>query len=129
MAKLYQLDDLVARLPVDRRSLKTALEGSIKVGVDEIWMGRRGERGRGQHVIIPICLYHTHLSSFFFSNAWQMSVVRWYQSLYDMSRLKSILLQCYALKAVSEACQTLCSTIQDSISPAVKKLYVHFPML
>ncbi|KAL5473219.1 hypothetical protein EMCRGX_G027672 [Ephydatia muelleri] len=81
MAKLYQLDDLVARLPVDRRSLKTALEGSIK-----------------------------------------MSVVRWYQSLYDMSRLKSILLQCYALKAVSEACQTLCSTIQDSISPAVKKL-------
>ena len=66
MAKLYQLDDLVARLPVDRRSLKTELEGSIKVGVDEIWMGRRGERGRGQHVIIPICLYHTHLSSFFF---------------------------------------------------------------
>ena len=31
MAKLYQLDDLVARLPVDRRSLKTALELSIQV--------------------------------------------------------------------------------------------------
>ena len=67
MAKLYQLDDLVARLPVDRRSLKTALEGSIKVGVDEIWMGRRGERGRGEG---GAACHYTHMSishpSFFF---------------------------------------------------------------
>ena len=31
MMKLYQLDDLVARLPADRRCLKTTLEASIQV--------------------------------------------------------------------------------------------------
>ncbi|KAL5473221.1 hypothetical protein EMCRGX_G027674 [Ephydatia muelleri] len=35
MAKLYQLGDLVARLPVDRRSLKTALELSIQTSVEK----------------------------------------------------------------------------------------------
>ena len=88
------------------------------------WWGGGGARIVKHFIITDMTIF-----IFFFLNLWQMSVVKWYQSLYDMSRLKSIFLQCYTLKAVSESCLTLCNTIQNSISPEVKRLYVHFPIL
>ena len=54
---------------------------------------------------------------------WQVSVRKWYQSLNDIKRLKSVVLQCYALKEASGSCLSLCETIQKTIRPAVKKLY------
>ena len=41
MMKLYQLDDLVARLPADHRCLKTALEASIQA-ITQGWREIRG---------------------------------------------------------------------------------------
>ena len=110
MTKLYQLDDLVARLPADRRCLKTALEASIQV----ITQGWREIRGRDNE---------QHLEENMSVLPWQVSVSKWYQNLYDISRLKSVVLQCYALKEASGSCLSLCETIQKTIRPAVKKLY------
>ena len=109
MMKLYQLDDLVARLPADRRCLKTTLEASIQV-----MEGDHKIRDEG---------YEQHLKENMSVFPWQVSVSKWYQSLYDISRLKSVVLQCYALKEASGSCLSLCETIQKTIRPAVKKLY------
>ena len=57
---------------------------------------------------------------------WQTSVSKWYQSKYDISRHKSIVLQCYALKQTSESCLSLCEVVEKTIRPTVKELYVHF---
>ena len=52
-----------------------------------------------------------------------MSVSKWYQSLNDIKKRKTIVVQCYALKEASGSCLSLCETIQKTIQPAVKKLY------
>ena len=55
---------------------------------------------------------------------WQTSVSKWYQSKYDISTPRKLLGE--ALEETSRSCLSLCQTVEKTIRPTVKELYVHF---